>query len=253
MKFLHLESLLDHTIEKGIQLIIASVLFYLFYRILKLVIKHLFDNYRRINIADSARVLTLSRLSLSFFQYVTVFLYIYTILGIFGLPVGALLTGAGIVGVALGFAGRDLMSDVINGFFIIVENQVNVGEVVNFKTLNITGTVTVIGIRSLTLTDSTGALVFIPNRNITALHNLSRLEHSIFIDLPITFASSEAIERLKNRILVVNQNYTNAEFLGIHTTEDKVYLRTRLTGAYREISDQKLQLLTQYYEKTTNA
>ncbi|XOQ36117.1 MAG: Potassium transporter KefA [Lactococcus sp.] len=244
MKYLHLETLFDTAVEKIIYVVIASVLFFIFYRILKRIIKHLFDNYSRINIADSARVLTLSRLTLSVFQYLTVFLYIYTILGIFGLPVASLLAGAGIVGVGLGFAGRDLMTDIINGFFIIVEHQVNVGDTVNFKNLDITGTVMVIGIRSLTLKTSAGALVFVPNRNITALANLSRLEHHIFLDVPVT---EENVADVKQGMLSVNKNYPNAAFVGVQIVDEKVYLRSQLTGTYREISEQKAQILAQYY------
>ncbi|WP_167372323.1 mechanosensitive ion channel family protein [Lactococcus raffinolactis] len=244
LKYLHLETLFDTAVEKIIYVIIASVLFFIFYRILKRIIKHLFDNYSRINIADSARVLTLSRLTLSVFQYLTDFLYIYTILGIFGLPVASLLAGAGIVGVGLGFAGRDLMTDIINGFFIIVEHQVNVGDTVNFKNLDITGTVMVIGIRSLTLKTSAGALVFVPNRNITALANLSRLDHHIFLDVPVT---EENVTDVKQRMLSVNKNYPNAAFVGVQIVDEKVYLRSQLTGTYREISEQKAQILSQYY------
>ncbi|GHU37852.1 potassium transporter KefA [Bacilli bacterium] len=244
MKYLHLETLFDTAAEKIIYVVITSILFFIFYRILRRIIKHLFDNYSRINIADSARVLTLSRLTLSVFQYLTVFLYIYTILGIFGLPVASLLAGAGIIGVGLGFAGRDLMTDIINGFFIIVEHQVNVGDTVNFKNLDITGTVTVIGIRSLTLTTSAGALVFVPNRNITALANLSRLEHHIFLDVPVT---EENVAEVKQRILRVNKSYPNTAFVGVQIAEEKVYLRSQLTGTYREISEQKAQILSQYY------
>ena len=244
MKYLHLENIFDVAVEKIIYVIIASILFYVFYRILRRIIKHLFDNYSRINIADSARVLTLSRLTLSVFQYLTVFLYIYTILGIFGLPVASLLAGAGIVGVGLGFAGRDLMTDIINGFFIIVEHQVNVGDTVNFKNLDITGTVMVIGIRSLTLKTSAGALVFVPNRNITALANLSRLDHHIFLDVPVT---EENVTDVKQRMLSVNKNYPNAAFVGVQIVDEKVYLRSQLTGTYREISEQKAQILSQYY------
>ena len=244
MKYLHLETLFDTAVEKIIYVVIASVLFFIFYRILKRIIKHLFDNYSRINIADSARVLTLSRLTLSVFQYLTVFLYIYTILGIFGLPVASLLAGAGIVGVGLGFAGRDLMTDIINGFFIIVEHQVNVGDTVNFKNLDITGTVMVIGIRSLTLKTSAGALVFVPNRNITALANLSRLEHHIFLDVPVT---EENVADVKQGMLSVNKNYPNAAFVGVQIVDEKVYLRSQLTGTYREITEQKAQILAQYY------
>ena len=244
LKYLHLETLFDTAVEKIIYVVIASVLFFIFYRILKRIIKHLFDNYSRINIADSARVLTLSRLTLSVFQYLTVFLYIYTILGIFGLPVASLLAGAGIVGVGLGFAGRDLMTDIINGFFIIVEHQVNVGDTVNFKNLDITGTVMVIGIRSLTLKTSAGALVFVPNRNITALANLSRLEHHILLDVPVT---EENVADVKQGMLSVNKNYPNAAFVGVQSVDEKVYLRSQLTGTYREISEQKAQILAQYY------
>ena len=244
LKYLHLETLFDTAVEKIIYVVIASVLFFIFYRILKRIIKHLFDNYSRINIADSARVLTLSRLTLSVFQYLTVFLYIYTILGIFGLPVASLLAGAGIVGVGLGFAGRDLMTDIINGFFIIVEHQVNVGDTVNFKNLDITGTVMVIGIRSLTLKTSAGALVFVPNRNITALANLSRLEHHILLDVPVT---EENVADVKQGMLSVNKNYPNAAFVGVQIVDEKVYLRSQLTGTYREISEQKAQILAQYY------
>lgn len=245
MKYLHLESLLDRATEKLIYVLLASILFYVFYRISRRIIKHLFDRYSRINIVDSARVLTLSRLSLSVFQYLTLFLYIYTVLGIFGLPVASLLAGAGIVGVGLGFAGRDLMTDIINGFFIIVEHQVNVGDIVNFKNLDITGTVTVIGIRSLTLQSSNGALIFVPNRNITALANLSRLAHHLYLDVPIT---SENISEVKKRVLLVNKNYPNAEFVGVQIVDEKVYLRTKLSGSYLDISAQKAEVLTRYYQ-----
>ncbi|GFH41981.1 potassium transporter KefA [Lactococcus hodotermopsidis] len=247
MKFLHLETFFETTLEKFVQLLLATVLFYIFYRLLKLIIKRLFDKYSQTNIADSARVLTLSRLIQSTFQYLTIFLYIYTVLGIFGLPVGSLLAGAGIIGVALGFAGRDLMSDVINGFFIIVEHQVNVGDIVSFKNLDISGTVKTIGIRSMTLTGSNGALIFIPNRHITALANLSRTQTSLFLDVPITYVAN--VSELKNRLLKVNESYPNADFIGVITDQDKVYLRTKLTGNYSDISSQKATILSQYYEK----
>lgn len=245
MKYLHLETLLDRATEKMIYVVLASLLFYIFYRLLRRMIKHLFDRYSRINIVDSARVLTLSRLTLSVFQYLTVFLYIYTILGIFGLPVASLLAGAGIVGVGLGFAGRDLMTDIINGFFIIIEHQVNVGDIVSFKNLDITGTVTVIGIRSLTLKGTNGALIFVPNRNITALANLSRLDQQVFLDVPVTV---ETMSDFKQRMLLVNKNYPNAEFIGVQIVDEKVYLRTKLSGSYLDISAQKAELLTRYYQ-----
>ena len=246
MKFLHIDTYIDTVLEKLILLALATILFYIFYRILKDIIRHLFDNYSRINVADNARILTLSRLISSIFQYVTVFLYIYTILAIFGLPVARLLTGAGIIGVALGFAGRDLMSDIINGFFIIVEHQVNVGDTVYFQNLEVTGKVSVIGIRSLTLTSATGSLIFVPNRHIMALANLSRMTNTLYLDVPVTL---DTVDQLKDRMMTVNQTYANADFVGMITIDYTVYLRSKLTGDYADISIQQAKIMTQYYEK----
>ncbi|MDN6070990.1 MAG: mechanosensitive ion channel family protein [Lactococcus plantarum] len=244
MKFLHFD--FDSAIEKMILLILATVLFYIFYRIVKRIVKHLFDNYYRLNLMDNARILTLSRLILSICQYFTIFLYVYTILGIFGLPIGRLLTGAGIIGVALGFAGRDLMSDVINGFFIIVERQVNIGDTVYFKNLDITGKVSAISIRSLTLTSASNGTTFIPNRNIIALSNLSRTTTSLFVDVPVTL---DTVTSLKQRVLSVNETYENVDFLGMVTLEDTVYLRSKISGRYEDISSEQANLLAAYYEK----
>lgn len=246
LKFLNLESFFDSALEKIVLLCITTVLFYIFYRIIKRIVKHLFDNYSHLNFMGNARMLTLSRLILSISQYFTIFLYIYTILGILGLPIGKLLTGAGIIGVGLGFAGRDLMSDVINGFFIIVEHQVNVGDTVYFQNLNVKGKVTTIGIRSLTLTSPTNGIIFVPNRNIIALANLSRVPNTLFLDVPVTV---ETIDILKERVLKVNQNYEQVEFVGMVTLEDIVYLRSKITGNYEEISILQPEIQAAYYEK----
>lgn len=246
MKFLHLEPYFDSAIEKIILLVLATVLFYIFYRIIKRIVKHLFDNYSHLNLMDNARILTLSRLILSIAQYLTIFLYIYTILGIFGLPIGRLLTGAGIIGVALGFAGRDLMSDVINGFFIIFEHQVNIGDTVYFQNLDITGKVSAISIRSLTLTSASNGITFIPNRNIIALSNLSRTTTSLFVDVPVTL---DTVASLKKRVLSVNETYDNVEFIGMVTLEDTIYLRSKISGHYEDISSEQTNLLAAYYEK----
>ncbi|WP_228407436.1 mechanosensitive ion channel family protein [Lactococcus insecticola] len=243
---INFQHFIETSLDKVLQLLIATVLFYIFYRLIKLIIKRLFSKYAQTDLADSARVLTMSRLTQSLFQYLSIFLYIYTVLGIFGLPVASLLAGAGIIGVALGFAGRDLMSDVINGFFIIVEHQVNVGDTVNFKNLDITGVVKTIGIRSMTLTSDSGALVFVPNRHITALANLTRQDSQLLLDVPVLDFSM--IERQKKRILQVNESYANADFVGVVTRDDKVYLRSKLSGDYAEISLQKSEILSRYYE-----
>nr|BAA24587.1 unnamed protein product [Lactococcus lactis subsp. lactis] len=110
-------------LDKAITILLISILFFILYQAGSRIVKRLFKNYSEQKWTDTSRILTLSRLTTSAIHYLTVFLYIYTVLGVIGIPVANILAGAGILGVALGFAGRDLVADIINGFFIIVETS----------------------------------------------------------------------------------------------------------------------------------
>ncbi len=67
------------------------------------------------------------------------------------MPIGSLLAGAGIAGVAIGLGAQGFMSDVITGFFIIMEQQMDVGDYIKLANLTIEGTVVSVGIRTLQL------------------------------------------------------------------------------------------------------
>ena len=126
-------------LDKAITILLISILFFILYQAGSRIVKRLFKNYSEQKWTDTSRILTLSRLTTSAIHYLTVFLYIYTVLGVIGIPVANILAGAGILGVALGFAGRDLVADIINGFFIIVEHQINVGDTVALLALTSKG------------------------------------------------------------------------------------------------------------------
>ena len=173
-------------LNKAITILLVSVLFFILYQASSRIVNRLFKNYSEQKWTDTSRILTLSRLTTSAIHYLTVFLYIYTVLGVMGIPVANVLAGAGILGVALGFAGRDLVADIINGFFIIVEHQINVADTVAFAGLDIEGVVKTVGIRSITVIGADGATTFIPNRNIAALKNYSYKERTVNLDVPVT-------------------------------------------------------------------
>lgn len=233
-------------LSKTFDIILASLLFFVFYELAARIVKKLFKNYSERKWTDSARILTFSRLSTSGIQYVTVFLYIYTILSIIGIPVGSLLAGAGIFGVALGFAGRDLVADVINGFFIIVEHQINVGDTIRFENLNIEGIVKSVGIRSITLIADDGATTFIPNRNIESLKNFSYGDRTLFLDIPV---DATTLSKMKAHLLEVNKNYPQVTYLGIFTLEEKLFLRCSLHANLTDLTRLKNEILEKYYEK----
>jgi moderate conductance mechanosensitive channel len=82
------------------------------------------------------------------------------------------LTGAGIVGLAIGFGAQTLVRDIISGFFLIIEDQVRVGDVAVVN--NIGGLVEQINLRTIVLRDLTGAVHVIPNGEIKTLSNRTK-------------------------------------------------------------------------------
>jgi small-conductance mechanosensitive channel len=83
-----------------------------------------------------------------------------------------ILTGAGIAGLAIGFGAQNLVRDVISGFFLILEDQVRVGDAARIN--GVGGTIEQISLRTIVLRDGDGAVQVFPNGTITSLANLSK-------------------------------------------------------------------------------
>ena len=83
-----------------------------------------------------------------------------------------ILTGAGIVGLAVGFGAQSLVKDIISGFFLILEDQIRVGDVANIDGTG--GLVERITLRTIILRDETGTVHVIPNGSIQRLSNLTK-------------------------------------------------------------------------------
>lgn len=100
------------------------------------------------------------------------FIVLLHILSLLGIPTASLLASAGVVGVGIGLGAQSLFKDVINGIFILIENQYNVGD--NVRIASVTGTVIDLSLRLTTLRDGDGTLYYIPNSQIATVSNLSR-------------------------------------------------------------------------------
>lgn len=102
-----------------------------------------------------------------------------------GLAIGPILAGAGIVGVAVGFGAQNLVRDVISGFFIILENQVRVGDV---AVVNGTGgVVETITFRTIVLRDLSANVHVFPNGSITTLSNLTKGWSAYVMDIGVAY------------------------------------------------------------------
>jgi moderate conductance mechanosensitive channel len=100
------------------------------------------------------------------------FIVFVQILNLLGIPYQPILASAGILGVAIGLGAQSIFKDMINGILILVEDQYNVGEIVNIAGLK--GTVEDLSLRRTTLRDADGTLYIIPNSQIATVSNLSR-------------------------------------------------------------------------------
>jgi small conductance mechanosensitive channel len=107
------------------------------------------------------------------------------ILNELGVNIGPVLTGAGIAGLALGFAAQTVLRDLINGFFLILEDQVRVGDAAVINGTE--GTVEHISLRTIVLRDVRGTLHVFPNGGITSLANQSKDFSFYVIDLNIPY------------------------------------------------------------------
>lgn len=105
-------------------------------------------------------------------RVILIVLAVLMILQEFGLKIGPILAGAGIVGVAVGFGGQYLIKDVITGLFMILENQYRIGDVVNIDGTG--GVVQDITLRKTTLRDMDGTVHHINHGSIVLVSNLSK-------------------------------------------------------------------------------
>jgi small conductance mechanosensitive channel len=140
---------------------------------------------------------TLSGVLYSAGVFVLVFLALLQILPILGINMGPLLASAGIAGVAIGFGAQTLVHDVINGFFILMENQYEVGDVVRVG--GITGTVERMTFRATLLRDDQGALTTVPNNKIDIVSNLTRDWAQVALHISVAYNENtdKVIELLK--------------------------------------------------------
>ena len=113
-------------------------------------------------------------------------------LSLLGLNLGPLLASAGIAGLAIGFGAQTLVKDWINGFFVLFEDQFNIGDTVRMA--GVKGVVEEMSLRRTVLRDDDGTLHMVPNSQITILSNMTR-DWAQFA-LKVTVAYSEPSEKI---------------------------------------------------------
>jgi moderate conductance mechanosensitive channel len=208
--------------EGLLKIVLITIVSTIFIRIGKLAISKifLFRGKSPIRISER-RENTLSKLLENILTYVVYFIAIIMILEAVSINVGALLAGAGIVGLAVGFGAQSLVKDIITGFFIIFEDQFSVGD--HIRVAAFEGTVEEIGLRTTKIKNWTGELHIIPNGSIVEVTNFSIHNSMAVVDVSISFETDipEAERVIQDLLTEIPDKYedivTPPELLGIQT------------------------------------
>jgi len=162
------------------------------------------SNQRKLS---NGRSQTLEKLAINIFSYSITFIFIVMLLSALSIEIGPLLAGAGIVGLAIGFGAQGLVSDIVTGFFLLSERQVEVGDYVTAGGYD--GVVEEVGIRTTLLRSFDGTLNFIPNRNISGVANHSRGNMRALVDIGIGY--DENIDQAMTVLKEVADEFANDE------------------------------------------
>lgn len=255
------EAILTELLNKGLSLLLLFVAFYIVKKFAKMSVKKVLVPSLKISTQDIGRQKTISRLVDSILSYLLYFILIYCVLTILGLPVSSLFAGAGIAGVAIGLGAQGFLSDLINGFFILLERQFDVGDVVKLTNgpITISGTIVSMGIRTTQVRDADGTLHFIPNRNILVVSNQSRGDMRAQVDIPLKFNTdleqvSRVIEEVNRREVGNFDQITGVTVLGPqNTTNGQFVYRVNLFVAHGQQSSIYHQFLGFYQEALRQA
>jgi small conductance mechanosensitive channel len=124
-------------------------------------------------------------------------LFLMIILKKFGIDIGPLLAGAGILGLAVGFGAQELVRDIITGFFILLENQIRTGDVAIINGTG--GLVESIELRTVTLRDFSGVVHIVQNGKINTLSNMTKEWSAMVFDIGVAYKENtdEVVEVIR--------------------------------------------------------
>lgn len=201
----------------------------------------------------AAQLNTLGPIFRSAFQIVIIILAAMTLLGQVGVRIGPILAGAGVVGVAVGFGAQTLVKDFFTGFFLIIEDIVAVGDVVQIQSFS--GTVEEMTLRTIRLRDFDGTLHIFPYGEAQIIHNMTKTFSFSAFDVPVkadtdldkamavmrkTFADMRGDEAWGPRIL------DDIEIAGVDLLSDVGII---LKGRIRTRPQARWDVLREYYRR----
>lgn len=188
-----------HDLPKIVTMLIVA---FVLTRILKFITRRLSHLGKSGSLPSGMRgqqIRTLSGVIYSVGVFVILFLTAMEILDTVNVNIKPLLASAGIVGLAIGFGAQTLVKDVVTGFFVLVENQFEIGDTI--KIADRTGVVEQMSLRRTVLRDSDGSIHIVPNSSIAVVTNFTRDWTQIAMHISVAYNEpSDKITRLLNEV-----------------------------------------------------
>ncbi len=183
----------------GLKIILIAVITLIVMRVIRVISSRLSVLFLRKREDEESikRANTLSSVIRNLLNVAVLIIALMTVLGQLGVEIGPILAAAGIVGLAIGFAGQSLVKDFINGFFILLWDQIRVGDVVEVSGRG--GLVEKINLKMTVLRDLAGNVHFVPNSNIDVVMNMTKDYSRYVFDIGVAYREDvdEVIEVLK--------------------------------------------------------
>jgi small conductance mechanosensitive channel len=153
------------------------------------------------------RAHTLGNILRNAFLIIITFVAVLMILGELGIQLGPLLATAGIGALAIGFGAQGLVKDLISGFFIILENQYRIGDVI--EVAGVSGLVESVSLRKTVLRDLQGKVHTIPNGEIKVASNFSKEWSRSVLDLGISYRDD--IDQIVDLLIQIGKEMESEE------------------------------------------
>ena len=183
------------------KILLVLVGVFLVSRLLRLITRKVADlQTRRLPPGNrAAEVRTLAGVISNIGVSVIVFVGALEILPMLGLNIGPLIASAGVAGLAIGFGAQTLVHDFINGFFILLDKQYDIGDYV--RVAGVKGTVEEMTLRHTALRDDDGTVHFVPNSQITIVSNTTRDWSQLTMRVVVAYSEpSDRIIKLLHQI-----------------------------------------------------
>jgi len=233
----YLDKVGEWLLSSGLQILLVIIIMLIALRLARIVSKKIFNPFLKRSDDEEfhKRTDTLSAVLRYVFSVAILVTSLLIILGELGIEIGPLLAAAGVVGLAIGFGAQSLVKDLISGFFILMEDQIRVNDVVQIAGKG--GLVEKINLRMTVLRDLAGNVHFIPNGQIDVVTNMTKDYSRYVFDIGVAYRENvdEVIEIIKkvDEGLRADPAYANdilepMEILGLDKFADSaVVIKTR--------------------------